>query len=304
MRRSRIFFKLSDLTLHFPRNYKRYRDVKRINHIAYDKRYGKYTQGDIYFNPKKKQGAYPVFLNVHGGGFVRGDKRHRSSFSASIANRGWFVFNINHRLAPQYTLPAGIEDTINALNFLYTLQDEYDLDLSRIVISGDSAGAYYAVAAVAAICDEDMRKALNLPSFQGRVSHLLTFCGLFDVKSALCKESPLNMSKDVAECILGIEIKDDFSNIDEFPYIDYISPLNYINSKWPDTYIVLATNDSFCGGQGELLAEKLDNAGVKVDTYVADKYNEMHCFHLFPFLRATKECMAEVNKYLDDILKK
>lgn len=299
MRRSKIFFKLSDLTLHFPRNYKRYQDVTRINDIVYDDKYGKYTKGDIYFNQKKKRDKYPVFLNVHGGGFVRGDKRHRSSFSASIANRGWFVFNINHRLAPEYPLPAGIEDTLNALNFLYTLKDTYDLDLNKIVISGDSAGAYYAVAAVAAINDESMRKALNLPIFQGNLASLVTFCGLFDIKSSLCKDSPLDMSRDIAECILGIKIKKDFSNIDEFPYIDYISPIDHVNSKWPSTYIVLAKNDSFCGGQGELLEATLKEKGVKVDTYIADKYNEIHCFHLFPFLKATKECMSEVNKYLD-----
>lgn len=302
MRKSRIFFKVSDLIFHYPRNYKKYPGVVRKNDLVFDERYGNYTKGDIYYNPERKNGRYPVFVNVHGGGFVRGDKRHRSTFAASLADRGWFVFNINHRLAPQYALPSGIEDTLNALNFLYTLEDEYDLDLNKIVISGDSAGAYYAVAAVAATYSEEMRTALSLPVFKGDITSLVTFCGLFDIKNALCKDSPLGMAKDIAECLMGIKIKDDFSNIDEFPYINHISPIDYINEKWPETFIVMATNDAFCGGQGELLEERLKQKGVAVNTYIADKYKETHCFHLLPYLKSTKECLEVVNKYLDGIL--
>lgn len=302
MRKSRIFFKVSDLIFHYPRNYKKYPNVTRKNNLVFDERYGNYTKGDIYYNAQNKKGKYPIFVNVHGGGFVRGDKRHRSTFSASMANRGWFVFNINHRLAPQYPLPAGIEDTINALNFLYTIADEYDLDLNKIVISGDSAGAYYALAAVAATYSDEMTKALSLPKFKGKITALVAFCGLFDIKNALCKKSPLGMAKDIAECLMGIKINKDFSNINEFPLIDSISPLDYINNKWPKTYIVKAVNDAFCGGQAELLEEKLKEKGIKVQSYFANKYKEIHCFHLLPYSKAANECMTEVNKYLDDIL--
>ncbi len=302
MRRSRIFFKLSDITFHYPRNYKRFPSVIRKNNLVYDDRYEKYTQGDIYYNPQKQKGKFPVFVNIHGGGFVRGDKRHRSTFSASIANRGWFVFNINYRLSPEYTLPAGIEDTLNALNFLFSLEKEYNLDLNKIAISGDSAGAYYATAAVGCIYNEEMRHALNMPSFKGEIAALIPFCGLMDIKTALLKDSPLGISKDIAECLFGIKLNEDFSNINDFPYIDFISPLKYINSKWPQTYIVLATNDTFCSGQGELFEQQLKKAGVTVETFAANKYNDFHCFHLLPFLKASKECMLEVYKFLDKLI--
>lgn len=302
MRKSRIFFKVSDIIFHYPRNYKKYPDVLRKNDFSYDKRFGKYTKGDIYYNPQKKQGKYPVFLNVHGGGFVRGDKRHRSTFAASLADRGWFVFNINHRLAPEYPLPSGIEDTLNALIYLNKIADEYDLDLSRIVISGDSAGAYYALAAVAATYSKEMRNALSLPEYNGKIAALVTFCGLYDIKSALFKKSPLGMAKDIAECLMGIKINADFSNTNEFENLEYIAPLNYINNQWPETYIIKAVNDAFCGGQGELLEEKLQQAGVQVEMYFANKYKEDHCFHLLPYLKSTKECMEHVNKYLDKFI--
>src|SRR5690554_4174514 len=132
MHPSRLLFKFSDYFFHYFRNYKKYKSVLYEKDISYDDRYGKSTQGDIFYAPSKKQGKYPVFVNIHGGGFVGGDKRHRQSFAAYIADKGFFVFNINHRLAPKYKYPAGIEDGVNALNYILTLADKYDLDTDRI----------------------------------------------------------------------------------------------------------------------------------------------------------------------------
>ena len=64
MRKSRIFFKISDLIFHYPRNYKRYPSVTRINNLVYDDRFGNYTKADIYFNKELKQGAF-LFLSTY-----------------------------------------------------------------------------------------------------------------------------------------------------------------------------------------------------------------------------------------------
>ncbi len=301
MRPSRIFFKMSDLIFHYPRNYKRFADVVRENNLVYDDRYGNLTMADVYYNPKKKEGKYPVFINVHGGGFVRGDKRHRASFCSFFADQGWFVFNINHRLAPQYPLPAAMEDTLNAMNYLLTITDKYDLDTDKIVLSGDSAGGYYASAAVVASVDEEYRKKLNLPAFNGKVRALVPFCATFDLLKTTLRPTPMNVSKDVAECLLGFKIKDDGSNLSDFPFLNEINLLNYVSDKWPETFIVTAAKDSFCGGQGEMLEEKLLAVGAKVSSYHAKDYNEGHCFHLLPFLKGAKVCWQKVVEFLDTI---
>lgn len=301
MRKSRVFFKMSDIIFHYPRNYKKYPDIKIEKNLVYDDRYGDFTKGDIYYNPSKKQGKYPVFINVHGGGFVRGDKRHRSTFCSNVAENGWFVFNINYRLAPAHLLPSGTEDTLNAMNYLLTLEKKYDLDLDKIVISGDSAGAYYAAAAVASTTDETLRKNLKLPVYKGKIAALVSFCGIFDLISVMCSKSPLGMAKDIAECLLGFTIKEDNSNLSDCAFLDYISVLNFVNNKWPKTYVITAINDSFCGGQGEKLVEKLQEAGAEVEHYNANKYGEMHCFHLLPYLKSTKACLKETFVFLEKI---
>ncbi len=304
MHTSRIFFKFSDLLFHYPRNYKKYKSVITQKNLSFDDRFGNFTEGDIYYDPSKKSKKYPIFVNVHGGGFVRGDKKHRSGFARYIADKGYFVFNINHRLAPEYKFPAGIEDTINALNFVLTLAEKYDLDTEKIVVSGDSAGAYYAAGAVASICDINFQKKLSLPKFKGKVAALVTFCGLFDPLKSMWRNTPFGVAKDVANCLLGMELKDDLSNLKDFEFFEEINIINYVNKQWPKTFLVMAEKDSFCGGQGELLEEKLKAVGVDVRSYIAKSYDEFHCFHLLPFLKATKVCMDKASQFLNELIEK
>ena len=62
----------------------------------------------------------PILLFVHGGGFIRGDKRDADSpFYDNIilwaAGSGLLGININYRLAPEYPWPAAQQDIAAAL---------------------------------------------------------------------------------------------------------------------------------------------------------------------------------------------
>lgn len=294
MNKACIFFKISDLTMHLPRNYKRYPEITAEKNLVFDERYGKYTRADVFFK-KKEQGKYPVLVNVHGGGFVKGDKRHRRAISCYFAQNGWFVLNINHRLSPPYIFPAGIEDTINAINYLEEIKEKYNLDLDRIVISGDSAGAYYAAAAVVASKNEEYRKALRLPECRLNAAAFLGFCGPYELENLLSRKSPLNVARNVADAMVGYKIKPDLSNLKDFPDYPYLNLIPYINADFPESYLVISEKDSFCGGQGEMLAAKLSELDVKHHCYLANGKGEVHCFHLFPWKENTKRCLSAVS---------
>ena len=79
MTKSELLFKSIDYLLHIPQNYKRYKKNTVIKDIVYDENYPYIAKGDIYFDKEYEGQAYPVILNIHGGGYVAGDKRHRKS---------------------------------------------------------------------------------------------------------------------------------------------------------------------------------------------------------------------------------
>ena len=60
-------------------------------------------------------------------------------------------------------------------------------------------------------------------------------------------------------------------------------------------------NDEFCGGQTELLKEKLLAENVTVDEFCAEDKKDIHCFHLLPFHRTTASCMDKVKSFLKNI---
>ena len=299
---SRAFFKMSDLFNHPLRNYKRYPGVVVERNLRYSMAHKMDNKFDVYYSPKKKNGPYPVLFNIHGGGFVRGGKQYRSGFAKRFADRGWFVVNIDYRLAPYGTFPAATEDSILALNYVNALKDIYDLDLNKIVITGDSAGGYYAAHLVSAIYSKRLRDSLGLPEYKGvKPRGLLTFCAPFDVIKCFTAPTPFDISVDITNCVFGTHYRDNHIP-SEFPFKDEdVNILKNVNNEWCESMIVAAQNDSFCGGQIEDMLVALENAGVKYDYFIARARGDGHCSHLLPFMKGTPAIMAMVDEFLEKI---
>jgi acetyl esterase/lipase len=85
---------------------------------------------------------YPVIYNTHGGGMVTGDNRTRELIGELDRAQaiGAVVVAPDYRLAPEYPDPAPVEDCDAGLTWLAEHADELDIDLTRIIVSGNSAG--------------------------------------------------------------------------------------------------------------------------------------------------------------------
>lgn len=303
MKKSQVVFKISDVFNHPVRNYRRYPGVYRIKNIVYDTRHGcSKNMLDIYVKPEIKKGKYPIFVNVHGGGFVGGGKKYRSGVTKYFADRGWAAINIGYRLAPKWNFPAATEDCINALNFINGLAEEHDLDTSKIIITGDSAGGYYAAHTVAAIFSKELREKLNLPEYTGEKPRaLMGFYTPFNLMKTLQNPKIFNINVDIANCIFGTTFKDNI-DMSALPYDDsLINVVENVNADWCETFIIEAEKDSFCGDQASDMGAALEKAGVKHHIYIASQKTDAHCTHLYPFLRSTKMLHEAIDKYADDI---
>jgi triacylglycerol lipase len=107
---------------------------------------------DIFRRPETT-GA-PVLVFVHGGGFVRGDKRTPGSpfydnIGGFAANAGLVGVNITYRLAPAHRWPAGPDDMQAAIDWLRGHVAEHGGDPERIYLMGQSAGAVHVASYVA-----------------------------------------------------------------------------------------------------------------------------------------------------------
>ncbi len=302
MNRSEFLFAAIDVLFHPFQNYITKDGIKCVKDISYDDRYDE-CKGDVYF----KEGAstpMPVIINIHGGGFVKGDKKHRKSISHLYADRGWFVWNVNYRLSPKSVFPSIVEDSINALNYLETLKEKYDLNLDKIVLTGDSAGAYAATYVVAALNDKALSDKLGVPEGKFRPAGLVSFCGPYDLLKALDLKLPFGLVRSIGESFLGFKFNKDYSNRVDYPLLNEVSPSAFVNENWCPTVLTMARKDMFCAGQGEILYENLQKAGVPVVEAHSETFMDNHCYHFNFWTKTSKETMKVVYDFLDELYAK
>jgi len=90
----------------------------------------------------------PVFVFVHGGGFIMGDKRNPPGpFYRNVgdfaARHGWIGVVPTYPLAPDHPWPAGPESLRAVVEWIRENVGQYGGDPERIVLSGQSAGAVH-----------------------------------------------------------------------------------------------------------------------------------------------------------------
>jgi acetyl esterase/lipase len=89
-------------------------------------------------------GPFPVLLMIHGGAFAMGDKTDLA-VPGDVLDAGIAVVRVNYRLSGTDPWPAQGEDCLAAVVHLQRHGAELGLDPGRIVLWGQSAGAFLAV---------------------------------------------------------------------------------------------------------------------------------------------------------------
>jgi len=86
-------------------------------------------------------GPFPLFIYLHGGGWVFGSLDRSDNVCRYFANKvGCIVISVDYRLAPKHKFPAAVEDAYCATQWVADNARHLQGDPSRIAIGGASAG--------------------------------------------------------------------------------------------------------------------------------------------------------------------
>lgn len=174
-------------------------------------------------------GAPPVFLFVHGGGWFKGSAEDERKLGMQIAEAGFVVVNLDYALAPEHPFPAGLEDVLYAVGWMASNIGEYSGDPDRLAIGGASAGANLAAAATGVLHAD--------PSADGpRVSALLLLYGIYDL-------GPIGQfpgRNPVFEAYLGESWRE---RLDD----PRVSPIRAALEHFPPTYVSCGDEDQALG---------------------------------------------------------
>jgi acetyl esterase len=111
-------------------------------------------------------GPHPGLLHLHGGGFAFGaiDSLFNDAKCAHLCREArCVVVTVGYRLAPEFRFPTAPEDCYAALLWTVANAKRFDIDVARLAVGGESAGAN--LAAVVALMARDRggpRLALQL----------------------------------------------------------------------------------------------------------------------------------------------
>ena len=306
MNRSQLVFKAIDVFMYAPQNIVGFSKVTRIKDIPYS-RISEDNKGDLYYCKRhiEKGKKLPVILNIHGGGFVMGDKAFRKSYSSYWAHKGYFVYNINYRLSPKVYFPENLNDVVDALNFLPQLAKRFPIDLNKIVVMGDSSGGYCTSYLAALAFNDGLSKKLGVRDVKVKPALIAPFCGIYDIKTLLKNKLPFRLVDVTAQTYLGFKLKKDFSNLSGYKYLNELSPINFVNEKWCPVFITWTDSDMICIKQGDGMYEKLvEKIGKEnVGYFRTDGLLNNHCFHLDMTTVESKRCLAAASEYIASKLK-
>jgi acetyl esterase/lipase len=140
-----------------------------IHDYSIPTRDGSVVEGRSY-KPEQLSGepSLPVYLHLHGGGFMFGTLSSEDAACARIAlATDVLVVNVNYRHTPEFTYPTAWQDVEDAFVWLHQHIQELGGDAERVVVGGISAGAHLTASLV--LGKHLGRLATNLPDIRGQV---------------------------------------------------------------------------------------------------------------------------------------
>ena len=198
-------------------------------------------------------GVPPLIVYFHGGGWLLGDINDFDPIARRIAlATGCAVLSVEYRRGPEHRFPAAVDDSFAALLWAGQHGTELRVDVSRLIVAGDSAGGN--LATVAAIRSRDE----GGPNIRHQVLvYPVTTCDLnigFDLEF-----EGLMLYRDEMQWH-----QDNYLTDPSQTTHPWVAPLTADLKGLPPTTIVLAECDPI-GVQGRLYAQALLAAGVPVE---------------------------------------
>lgn len=123
---------------------------------------------DIYGSNGKAEPTKTV-VEVHGGGFIGGNKTTNTKHSIVFADAGYVVVTPDYSKIPRgVSFPDVIRELFTVYQWVGEHAEEYHIDTNNIFLSGDSAGGYYVLISMAIMHDPALQEyfGVTLPGYE------------------------------------------------------------------------------------------------------------------------------------------
>ena len=121
---------------------KHYKTDPVIGERASISRDGKAPVEVIFYYPEKRENM-PVFVQIHGGGWVGMDAVDDDRYCYRLAkDLGAFVVNVNYKRLYEQSFPYPQEEIVDTVKWLKKNAGQLGIDADKIILAGGSAGGH------------------------------------------------------------------------------------------------------------------------------------------------------------------
>ncbi|MHA2392132.1 MAG: alpha/beta hydrolase [Promethearchaeota archaeon] len=224
-----------------------------------------------------------VILYFHGGGYIMGTPNSTRMISVRLgfATR-MRILSVDYRLAPDHPYPEGLEDCITSYKWLLSK----GVDPKNIIISGDSAGGYYALITLVHL----KNKGIPLPS------GAIVFSPATDL--AMTGDSfNINAPTDPILADLGIYwwVESYLAGVD--PFSPDVSPL-YADLTGLSPILIQASTSEMLLDDAQKFFELAQEAGVDITLQTWDA--TLHEFQI-NYLPESEEAFSKTREFVEKL---
>ena len=250
-------------------------DVVRVVDLPYADHHVR-NRLDVYHHVDRPTGC-PTLLQVHGGGWVIGDKKEQGRpLMLHLARKGWVCFAPNYRLSPKATFPDHLVDVKRAIAWVREHGHEYGADPGFLVLTGGSAGGH--LAALAALTPNDPEYQPGFEDADTAVQGCVPYYGVYDLAGETgTRAAALRTRTLLSRMVLKTREPDAYVKA---------SPIARVHSDAPPFMVVHGRNDTLVPVQeARLLVARLRAVSREPVLYLELPGTE-HAFDVFPSIRS------------------
>ncbi|HZJ25474.1 MAG TPA: alpha/beta hydrolase [Acidimicrobiia bacterium] len=252
--------------------------VERIRNLRYAEGARERHLLDVY-RPRAGADRAPVLLQIHGGGWVIGDKSQQGlPLMNELAAAGWVCVANNYRLSPKATFPDHLVDCKRALAWIREHIAYYGGDPDFVVVTGGSAGGH--LAALMGLTPNDPEYQPGFESVDTSVAACIPFYGVYDLVDTFQDPDGTPTDMRLATWLMGASIADDQARFER------ASPVYRVHAEAPPFFVIHGDHDNLVPvDQARAFVKALRDTSRHPVAY-AEIAGGSHAFDVFHSVRA------------------
>lgn len=244
---------------------------------------------DAFYPKEKTRKKRPAILIIHGGGWRSGNRTQHHPLAQRLAALGYVCFTPEYRLSTEALYPAAVHDLKAALRWVRANAKQYQVDTSRLIVMGFSAGGQLAAL---------LGTTGNNPAFEGdscNTKYTTNVRAVVDLDGTLSFVHPESGEGDDTKNISAATYWFGYNKKEQPALWKDASPLTHADNHTPPFLFINSGVDRMHAGRDDF-RKILDQYGI---------YSEVHTFsdapHSFPLLQPWFDPMV---MYIDNFLKR